>query len=119
MNKLKFACIACIAMVLITSCEPEEMMDTCDSTDMTYTDDIKDIFDTNCAISGCHDDDAALTIGSLTNYDNAVAFVDFGRILGAINRDAGFSAMPSGGADKLSDCNIAKITNWVNNGTPE
>lgn len=120
MNKLKFALITCIGMVLITSCDPEDPVTTiCDTADMTYTDDVKSIFDESCAFSGCHDDNATMTIGSLSTYDNAVAFVGFGRILGAINRDEGFSDMPAGGASKLDDCTIDKITNWVNNGTPE
>lgn len=119
MSKIKFVLGLCLAVLFVTSCDPEEpMVDLCDDQGMTYTDDIKEIFDMTCATSGCHDSNATMTIGSLSNYDNAVAFVAFGRILGSINQEDGFSAMPKVGS-KLSDCNIDKITNWVNNGTPE
>lgn len=119
MSKLKFVCIVSLALLSITACDPEPDPVGCDDMNMTYNDDIKELLDMSCAFSGCHDDNATMTIGSLSTYDNAVAFVGFGRILGAINHDETFSAMPAGGASKLSDCNIDKITNWVNNGTPE
>jgi len=119
MNPLKLALIACLGMLFITACDPEEPeVTSCDDQNMTYTDDIKSLLDESCAYSGCHDDNAITTIGSLSTYENSVAFVAFGRMLGAINQDEGFSAMPKTG-DKLSDCNIDKITNWVNNNTPE
>lgn len=121
MNKIKFVFITCLAILFVTSCDPDDdepMVNNCDDQEMTYTDDMMDLFDMSCAYAGCHDDDATMTIGSLSTYDNAVAFVSFGRILGSINHQEGFSSMPKAG-DKLSDCNIDKITNWVNNGTPE
>jgi len=123
MKTLKIALLACLGIFFLTACdkdEPEESMTstTCDSEEMTYTNDIKEILDRSCATAGCHDDNAIVTIGSLSTYVNAAAFAAFGRILGAINQEDNFVAMPIG-ADKLSDCDIAKITNWVNNGLPQ
>lgn len=112
--------IGVFTIILITSCDEPEPVDMCDTDNMTYTADIKEIFDSSCAFAGCHDMDAALTIGSLSNYDNSVAFVDFGRLLGAINHEENFKPMPyPAGSAKISQCNIDKITAWINDGTPE
>jgi hypothetical protein len=87
---------------------------TCDTTDLTYTADIKAILNTNCALSGCHSETEAALQGSMH------AFVAFGRILGAINHEEGFEAMPRPeGSAKLDDCTIDKITAWIDAGTPE
>jgi len=119
MNKLKFALIACLGVLLITACDPEEpTVTSCDTDNMTYTDDIKSILDESCAYAGCHDDTTVAASIDLSTYDNAVVVVEFGRILGTINHQETFSPMPKG-QDKLSDCNIDKITSWINNGTPE
>ncbi len=84
--------------------------------EITYTNTIKEIFDTSCAVnSSCHG--AGSGIFELTNYEQSSAAAGFGRMIGAINNDAGFSAMPPNG--KLDDALIASITEWINNDTPE
>lgn len=90
---------------------------TCETTGVTYTNTVKAIFDANCTSAGCHNSGSANGNGSLANYNDAKAFVAKGRILGAIKRQSGFSAMPQG-AGKLSDCNISQIEAWINAGTP-
>lgn len=109
------------ALIAISSCDDNpDPVDSCDTTGMTYNSDIKEIFDNTCAFSGCHDMDSALSIGSLNDYDNSVAFVEMGRMIGAINHDETFKPMPYPlGSAKMSQCNIDKITAWINNGTPE
>jgi hypothetical protein len=93
---------------------------TCDTEDLTYTDDIKTILNTNCALSGCHSETEAALQGSMHNYASAKAFVEVGRIVGAINHEEGFSPMPyPEGSAKLSDCIIDKIEAWVADGAPE
>jgi len=121
MSKFIMGLLGVFAIIAISSCDDEpDPVDMCDTTNMTYNSDIKEIFDSTCTFSGCHDMDAALTIGSLTSYDNAVAFVEFGRILGAINHEATFKPMPYPvGTTKMPQCNIDKITAWINDGTPE
>jgi hypothetical protein len=92
----------------------------CDTADLTYTDDIKTILNTNCALSGCHSAAEASMQGAMNDYDAAKAFVAEGRILGAINHEQGFEAMPRPeGSAKLDDCTIDKITAWVVDGAPE
>jgi mono/diheme cytochrome c family protein len=92
----------------------------CDTTDLTYTDDIKAILDTNCALSSCHSETEAMMQGSMHDYDAAKAFVANQLIIEAINHEEGVEAMPRPeGSAKLSDCTIDKIEAWVANGTPE
>jgi hypothetical protein len=106
--------------LFVYSCDKDEEPDTCVTTDLTYTDDIKEILDTNCAISGCHSVNEATMQGAMHNYDAAKAFVAFGRIIGAINHQENFKPMPyPEGTAKLDACTIDKITAWVAAGTPE
>ncbi len=102
------------AFIISTSSCKED----CDVSNVTYTNSIKSILDSNCTTSGCHSDNDLLTNGSLTNYTFAKAFADFGRLVGAVNHDAGFTAMPQGG-EKLDQCDIDKIAAWVAAGAPE
>jgi mono/diheme cytochrome c family protein len=87
--------------------------DTCDTDDVSFQDDVLVMFNNSC--NGCHN--ASSNFGGITldNHTDVVTVVDAGRLIGAVRHDAGFSAMPQGGA-KLSDCNIDKISAWVSDG---
>ena len=99
--------------------DEEEMMETCETTDITYTNTVAAIFNNSCAVSGCHvNGNEAFAFFSLEGYANSKAVADFGRIVGAISHSAGFSPMPRGGA-QLDQCSIDKIAAWVNAGAPE
>ncbi|MGV3656306.1 MAG: hypothetical protein ACO1NX_00070, partial [Chitinophagaceae bacterium] len=89
---------------------------TCVTTNMRYGADIAPIIQANCF--ACHSNATASISGfSLEGHSNLKAKVDDGRLLGAITHATGFSPMPQGSA-KLSDCNISKITAWINAGAP-
>ena len=123
MNRAKS--ISVIALILVLSgCyfDKEDQlypMSTtgCDTTNVTYTATIKPILDNSCAISGCLDAQTKSFGHDLSSYNGSVASSQ-GRLLGAINQQNGFIAMPKGMA-KLSDCDISKITAWINAGTPQ
>lgn len=101
----------------VASCGDDDT-NTCDTTIVTYTDDIASILNNSCTAAGCHN--SGSNVGSLANFEDAVFFASFGRIGGAINHDTGFEPMPyPTGAAKLSDCNIDKIEAWIAAGTPE
>ena len=88
------------------------------SEDITYTNTVKAILDNSCATSpACHAASSVTTF-SMSTYDESVVAVGFGRILGAINHDAGFSPMPKNG-DKIDQDNIDAIAEWIATGTPE
>lgn len=86
---------------------------SCDTSNITFSQTIKPIMDSKCAISGCHD--AATLAGgyNFTVYGGVRAARN--RIVGAITWQSGYSQMPKG-MNKLDDCSIVKITKWINDG---
>ncbi|WP_417591763.1 c-type cytochrome domain-containing protein [Owenweeksia hongkongensis] len=91
--------------------------DDCETTNLTYANGIKAIFDNNCAI--CHKGAFASAGLSLTTYqevkDALVSPLDLLiRINGGDNSNP---TMPQGG--KMPQCNIDKIEAWYNNGMPQ
>lgn len=88
---------------------------TCDTANMSFANSIKPILKQYCTDPGCHIGNGAPGSQLLNAYSGAKNYVDANRLLGAINHQNGFVPMPQGMA-KLSDCNINKITAWVNQG---
>jgi mono/diheme cytochrome c family protein len=87
---------------------------SCDSTNVTYSKSVQPIIQTWCL--GCHSD-AQVAGGSgggnhLEGYSNLRVYALNGRLLGAVEHRPGYSPMPKYG-NKLSDCDIAIIKNWV------
>jgi len=112
--------VATVVVLVLASCSKDvdevlNPIDNCDKEAVSFQQDILQIFNTNC--NACHS--AASNFGGITldNYDDAKKVVDGARLLGAINRDEGFSAMPQG-ASKLSDCSIDKVAAWIADGAP-
>jgi hypothetical protein len=99
--------------VILSACGKEE---ACDLEEITYTNFIGNLLDNKCSNIGCHVSSASQ--GSLATYDDVVAFVSVGKILGALRHEDGFEAMPKNG-DMLTDCQIDKIEAWIEDGTPE
>lgn len=86
----------------------------CDTSNITYGKDIRPLIGISCSISGCHNAGAVETF-PLIIYADIKAKVDDGLLLKSIKHEAGVSAMPKN-VSKLTDCNINKITVWINNG---
>lgn len=124
MNMKKITILAGLALVFAgcyndksDKLYPTPSTTTCDTTAITYSTDVLPIITTYCNTgSSCH------SSGSTSGYDfstyaglNDVANVDL--LLNDINGtpSTGHSAMPKN-STKLSDCNINKITRWVNLG---
>ena len=105
--------------LIFVSCSEDEEPDICDTANVTYTSDIAAIFNVSCATAGCHVDGNEMNaFFSLEGFEKSRAAAGLGRMIGAINQDDGFTAMPIGG-DKLEQCDIDKITEWIAAGTPE
>lgn len=85
----------------------------CITTNQSYASDIVPILQTNCYI--CHGQGVGLGNVTLQGYANLKFYVDNGKIVGVINHDSRFPAMPQGAA-KLSACNIDKIEAWIADG---
>lgn len=88
----------------------------CDTINVSYSQDVWPIISSNC--TSCHSGGAPSGNVYLDNYDNIVIAANNGSLMGAIKHENGYSPMPKGGA-MLSDCNIAIIQKWVDDGTPD
>jgi hypothetical protein len=75
------------------------------------------LMNTNCNYSGCHNTTSAASGVILDTYNGVKAQAVNNRLIGSIKHSSGYSPMPKGGA-KYSDCNIAKIQQWINSGYP-
>ena len=90
---------------------------SCDTTNITYSKTIVPILQSNSCFT-CHG--GAASAGgniSLDTYDGLKVYAQNGHLMGTINQDAGFSAMPLGG-NKVNSCDINKITLWISAGIP-
>lgn len=87
----------------------------CDSTVFSYSQGVRTILETNCY--GCHNNATANAGINLTTHAGARSAALSGRLLGAITHANGFKPMPMG-SNKLDDCNIAKVRQWVIAGAP-
>jgi hypothetical protein len=121
MNKIRFLIIG--LLILVSSCtyySEEELYpdQVCDTSEITYSVDIQPIFEGNCYL--CH---STSTPGgyygnlNLEDFTNIQRVVENGKLLRNIKHEPDGIPMPKGGG-KLSDCNIAKIENWINQGIP-
>ena len=87
----------------------------CTGSTPTYTSNIKPIFDSKCATSGCHVGAAAAHGLDLSNYATAKSQFNVHAFLCSINQDSGCDKMPNNGA-KLPATDIKSITCWAKNG---
>ncbi len=95
----------------------DESLGNCDTANVGFAARIKPILDGKCV--GCH---SALSPGggiNLSTYAGVygVATAPSGVFMGAIRREAGFSAMPKTGP-RLSQCQIDLIQAWIDQGAP-
>jgi uncharacterized membrane protein len=99
--------------------DPPVEVSFCDSVDATYDKNIAAIIGTNCATSGCHEDNSGAPKGiRLATYAQVKAAAEGGKFLKAIKREAGVTAMPIGKA-KLAADTIKVIECWIDNGYKE
>jgi hypothetical protein len=87
----------------------------CDTLNLTFSGTIQPLVNNYC--KGCHNNTLPSGGFSYETYAGVAAAVNSGRFLGAVKHQAGFSAMPKGGA-KLSDCQIRQIEKWIVAGIP-
>jgi hypothetical protein len=90
----------------------------CTGSTPTYAKNIKTIFDTKCATSGCHSETSAAHGLDLSSYEKSKSLFNVHAMLCSINQDSGCDKMPKGLA-KLPDADIKTITCWAKNGFPQ
>ncbi|MFT4522342.1 MAG: hypothetical protein ACI8ZN_001288 [Bacteroidia bacterium] len=121
-NIRNLAVLLTLCVLVFQACKEEEPIIKDDDNNNTITDTVrynthlKSFFETTCAVPYCHTTGSAT--GSLSSYEDAKAFVSYGRILGALNHEAGFSPMPKD-LPKLNDSLIAQVKNWIDQDTLE
>lgn len=90
---------------------------SCDTTNVTYSGSVKPLLDLKC--KGCHGTNSPGGGVKLTNYDEAKTVALNGKLLGSVNHDASFIAMPyPAGSAKMPQCEIDVIRIWIENGAP-
>jgi len=87
----------------------------CDTTNVSYSGTVAITMETYC--TGCHSGTAPSGDIALTNYSEVAAIAENGGLMGTINGEYGWVAMPYGGS-MLPDCKIDEIRIWVENGYP-
>lgn len=87
----------------------------CNTENISFANHVLPLLQNRCI--GCHS--AANSSGgvNLSAHAGVTAAASGGRLVGVINHAQGFLPMPQGG-QKLSQCDIDKITAWVQAGTP-
>ncbi len=87
----------------------------CDTLNVTFSESIWPVVNTWCL--GCHSGGNPEAGLRLENYDQVAAIANDGRFFGTVNHDPGYVGMPFE-SPKLSDCTIATIRIWIENGAP-
>jgi hypothetical protein len=87
----------------------------CDPENATFSGTIMPIMESYCV--GCHNTANPSGGFVLTDYATIKSAIDGGRLIGAVEQLSGYTAMPKN-SDKLSDCKIAQINKWINDGMP-
>ncbi len=85
----------------------------CNVTQFKYAANISLIISSYCL--GCHSGAAPSGNINLTTHAGVAAVAGSGRLYGAVTHTSGYSAMPKN-TNKLSDCQITQIANWINAG---
>ncbi|MCU0429708.1 MAG: hypothetical protein MUF42_07015 [Cytophagaceae bacterium] len=121
-KKIRLLFLLATSGLLLSACyynNEEELYGSkvlCDTSDSSYSQSVLPILQQRCL--SCH---GASTFATMTNgtnldgYNEIKVQVDNGLLLKVINHQAGATPMPYNGT-KLSDCEIKKITNWINAG---
>ena len=108
--------VAAFVAIVLFSCGKYQKGYDCTGNIPTYNNDIKPIYDAHCATVGCHSSQYHSSGIDLSNYSGA-ASANNDAILGSVEHDAGYSAMPKN-AGKLTDTQIKKIYCWMQNNKP-
>lgn len=119
--KIKLLSLVIASILLVLACNKETDNNPtvdCSSSSPTYTSDIKNIMDTNCALSGCHTSAAPQSGYALDTYAGTFSGAADSKFLCSIDWSGSCKRMPDGGA-QISSSDIALVTCWIQNGRPQ
>lgn len=112
-----FGVAVMISLLSLPACKKDnpEPSAQCKTENMSFANDVMPIMNSSCNTTNWHDNITAAANIRLDTFPGVRDNTD--KIIQAINHDAGAKAMPlPSGTEKLSDCNIDKITAWVTQG---
>jgi hypothetical protein len=122
-KKIFWIVVPLLAIILLPACIWDNLEElypdnaNCDTTSVSFSTDIIPILSNNCF--SCHSNLNAPSFGGgLSFEDHQDVAGNSDRIIGAINHNEGFLAMPRDG-DKLNPCSINLVEAWVNSGAPD
>ena len=119
--KFLMTTILCSITLLFGACtydilEEIEKDNVCVTEGMKYSIDIVSIIEEHCL--SCHQKESTIGAGIvLDNYNDVRFWVESGSLLSVIQHEQDFPPMPKN-ADQLTDCDISKITSWIDAGAP-
>jgi hypothetical protein len=122
MNTLIYTGFIVSVLFLFSKCtsENEENLlkgKVCDTLNLSYSVDIKPIFETNCYV--CHDHNTKSGGFNIEDYNEIVIRLTNSKLINAINRIPGYPLQMPKNTDKLPECTIKKISAWNNAGHPQ
>ncbi len=85
----------------------------CDTLNVTYSQTIAPIMETNC--NSCHGGSTPQANVITETYDGLKVIADDDRLWGSITHETGYSPMPKD-RPKLNDCDLKKIRVWLDKG---
>jgi len=104
--------IALIRTWIQQGAKNNECIEDCNLDNVGFAADVSPIINSYCL--SCHSGSSPNGGVSLTNYSNISSAANSGVLLNAITGASGAPLMPPSGA--MNDCNINKITKWINDG---
>ena len=90
--------------------------DDCDTTDVSYAQNIVPLLNQNCVI--CHSGTNPQAGLSLTNLAEVQGAVTYKNLIQRVRHETGYPVMPPSGV-KISDCNIRQLELWIQDGMPD
>ncbi len=94
---------------------PDAAATQCDTLNVTYTNYVSQVLDTNC--NSCHNASSPSGNVITDSYNDLMVVVNNGKFQGSINHQTGFSPMPKG-QNQLPECDLSKMNAWINQGAP-
>ena len=117
--KLLFSLTTVFLLIMVLSCQHASIYD-CTGVTPTYTNNVKPILDSYCAMPGmgCHSADHAASDINLGDYAGASKESGKKNFMGSIEHLKGYTNMPKGGV-MIPDAQIHILYCWVQNGAPQ
>lgn len=118
LHSLKIIALVATCSLVMNACtynseEDLYLTTSCDTVDMSYSQDILPIIRDNCY--SCHSQSANFGNVTLEGYNVLNTYVSNKGLLGTIRHEPGFSPMPQNRA-MLIECQIEKIEAWIDQG---